>query len=501
MRKFRGINLAIAILSGILLLFIAFITIQINSDKIAKNIHINDIDVGGLTQEEALEKISNKIEMKEVTFVYDDKCWKIHPDDIEAKYNYEKTVENAFNINRKSNFINNLIYTLKSNLGIDKNINIVVECNENKVKQELKDIAKSIDVKMINASLDVSNGQVIINEEKSGLQVDIEKTTKLLKKSLQNGKFKETLIVIKVEPEVKKEDLKTVDTLLGSYSTSLQGSSPGRLENIKLAAEKTSGVLLMPGEEYSYNEHTGERNAANGYKNATVIVSGEAVQGVGGGVCQVSTTLYNAVLYAGLDIVKVSNHSIPSSYVDKGRDATVSNGSIDFVFKNNYDLPVYIKNYYSNGRITCQVYGNSKDKKNIEIVTSTDKVGEFTTRKENDPTLDKGVEKVIENGRKSYSVSTYRVYYENGVEVKREKVATSYYPAKQQVIAIGTKVSGVVEVEEGTTGSEGNNNNNSSNNNTDNNSSNNNNNNNNSSNNNTNDENTENTDNEESIVQ
>ena len=164
------------------------------------------------------------------------------------------------------------------------------------------------------------------------------------------------------------------------------------------------------------------------------------MQGVGGGVCQVSTTLYNAVLYAGLDIVKISNHSIPSTYVDKGRDATVSDGGIDFIFKNNYNQPVYIQNYYYNGVITCQIYGNIGDKQNIKISTNIDKVTKAETKKEKDPTLEKGKEKILERGRDSYTVSTYRTYYDkNGAEVKTEKVATSFYPSKQQVMAIGTK--------------------------------------------------------------
>ena len=143
----------------------------------------------------------------------------------------------------------------------------------------------------------------------------------------------------------------------------------------------------MPGETLSYNKATGNRTVTNGYKNAPVIVQGVVQDGIGGGVCQVSTTLYNATLYSGLEIVQLRNHTIPSSYVPKGRDATVADSGIDFVFKNNLNHPIYIKNYVSGNTVTCQIYGSSKDKQNIEIQTNTDGVSAAPVKKVDDPTI------------------------------------------------------------------------------------------------------------------
>ena len=440
MMNLKGINLAIFILGVFLILTLGFGYIQINNNKIAKNTYIKDVNIGNLTKEEAKKKILNEYKIDTITFTYDDKKWNINPDDIDTNYDIDKTIEYAYNVNRSKNIFSNIVDTLKSTFGIKNHINVVVNCDDGKVTTELERISEEINVNMENAKINVVDNNIEISEEKAGLQVNIESTLTNLKKSLQEGIFEESLVVTKVEPEVKKEDLQDINTLLGSYKTVLSDVSPGRVENIKIAVERTSGVLLMPGEEFSYNKYTGLRTIKNGYKNATVIVSGEAVQGVGGGVCQVSTTLYNAVLYAGLDIVKVSNHSIPSSYVDKGRDATVSDSGLDFVFKNNYDQPVYIQNYYNNGVVICQIYGNNTDKQNIKISTNIDKVSKAPIKEEKDPTLDKGKEKILERGRDSYTVSTYRIYYdENGTEIKTEKVATSFYPSKQQVVAIGTK--------------------------------------------------------------
>lgn len=440
MRNLKGINLAITILSCMLILTLGFGYIQNNNSKIAKNTYIKDVNVGNLSKEEAKNKILNESKIDTIIFKYDDKQWQINPSDIDTNYDIDKTVDNAYNVNRNKNIFLNIVDTLKSTFGIKNYINLVVSCDEEKVISQLEKISQDINVNMENAKLNIVNNNIEISEDKAGLQVDINDTLSNLKKSLQEGIFEESLVVTKVEPKIKKEDLQDVDTLLGSYKTVLSDVSPGRIENIKIAAERTSGVLLMPGEEFSYNKHTGLRTIKNGYKNATVIVSGEAVQGVGGGVCQVSTTLYNAVLYSGLDIVKISNHSIPSSYVDKGRDATVSDSGLDFVFKNNYNQPVYIQNYYSNGVVICQIYGNNKNKQNIKISTSIDKISKAPTKEEKDPTLAKGKEKILERGRNSYTVSTYRTYYDaNGKELETEKIATSFYPSKQQVVAIGTK--------------------------------------------------------------
>ena len=187
--------------------------------------------------------------------------------------------------------------------------------------------------------------------------------------------------------------------MLGSYSTTLYDSGYGRVQNIKLATKKTSDIILMPGETFSYNKHTGVRSADNGYKLAHVISSGKVAYGIGGGVCQVSSTLFNAVLYSGLDIVSRTNHSIPSTYVDLGRDATVSDSGIDFVFKNNYKHPVFIKNNYTDGVIKCQIFGHKSDKKNREIST-----------------------------KYGYNITTYRTYYDNNKkEIKKEAVCTSAY--------------------------------------------------------------------------
>ncbi|MGL4913919.1 MAG: VanW family protein [Romboutsia sp.] len=435
----KKIFIGVSIIVAAILVFVLVMNLQVNSEKVVKNTYIDDVYIGELTKEEAIEELQKTYKAENIEVRYIKEKWNISGDKFDFHYDLDDTVKKAYEINHQGSFMKNIENTIKSNLGKKNNIKVNMTYNKEKLKSELEKIAKEINVEVKDASINIENSQVIINDGESGLNVNIDESIKNIIRELEKGNQKEELIVTKVEPTVKKEQLQEVDTLLGGYSTKFDSSVSGRSTNIRIAASRTSDVLLMPGDTFSYNEYTGMRTTANGYKNAPVIVQGVVQEGVGGGVCQVSSTLYNSVLYSGLELVSLKNHSIPSTYVIKGRDATVTDGGIDFVFKNNLKYPIYLKNYVSGNTVTCQIYGSAKDKQKIEIETNIDGVSVAPTKKVEDPTIPKGKEKELESGRNGYTVSTYRLYMdENGKISKREKVASSYYPKKQGVIAVGT---------------------------------------------------------------
>ena len=412
------------------------------SDKISKNVYVKNINIGKLTKDEAKEKLSSEYKMEPFNFKYKDDEWKISPETIDVSYDLSKTVQNAYDVNRKGNIIVNVFKSLKSMLGVKTHINIAIDFNEDKLVKELEKISKEINIEVKNATLKITGGEIEVVQEESGLELDIEASKTNFIKNLENTNFDEELIVAKIEPEVNSDDLEGIDTLLASYSTVASPGDANRSENLRLATERTSDILLMPGQEFSYNNYTGERTKENGYKDAHVISGGEVTFGTGGGVCQVSSTIFNSVLYAGLDIVTRINHSIPSTYVGLGRDATVNDSGIDFVFKNNYENPVFIKNYYNNGKITCQIFGVESDKKDIEISTTVNATIEYSTIKQVDTNLSEGATKALESGRKGYSVTTYRIFYDkDGNEIKKETVCQSHYPSKNAVIAVGSNKS------------------------------------------------------------
>ena len=188
--------------------------------------------------------------------------------------------------------------------------------------------------------------------------------------------------------------------VLGQYVSYYNAALYDRSTNVELAAKSINGKVLMPGEVFSYNATVGPRTAERGFKVATIFVGGETAQGLGGGICQTSSTLYSAVLHADLDIVERTNHSLKVTYVPNGMDATVSWGSLDFKFKNSTKYPIRIQCEYGGGTLKVSVMGTKEDKsKSIEVIS--------------------------EGSGSTYN--TYKIYYENGVEVNRKFIARSVY--------------------------------------------------------------------------
>lgn len=434
------------IILAIFFIFVGTLTVIINGDKICKNTYINDTNIGELTKDQASEKLKNIYNLKDIEFKYNDKKFIISSKEIDFSYDIDKTVEQAYSLNRKGSFIDNAKKTIDSLRGDKNTLKLSINYNEDKLKSYIESLSKDINVSMKNASISIESSNIKIQKDEYGTNLEVDKSLNNAINELEKGNTSINLVVEKIQPDVKEENLANIDTILGTYFTKFEPSVAGRSHNVALAAKSTSDVLLMPGESFSYNEHTGKRTISNGYKNAPVIVQGVVQEGIGGGVCQVSSTLYNAVLYAGLEIESIKNHSIPSSYVAKGRDATVSDGAIDFIFKNNLKYPVYIKNSVYGNTLTCTIYGSSEDKQKIEIFTNTDSVSEAPIKKVDDPTLPKGEEKRLESGRNGYTVSTYRIYKDNnGNVLNKEKVYVSYYPKKQGIVAVGTMENPVVE--------------------------------------------------------
>ena len=295
----------------------------------------------------------------------------------------------------------------KGSLNINKKHNIKLKAtyNETKLSEELSGICKNINIDAVDATFHVElSGELKRTKSKEGKQVDLSRLKEDIYDMINKKKIKNVnLPVLTIYPEVSTDQVQSINSILGQFSTSFNDST-SRGSNIHVAGETTSGILLMPGETFSYNKHTGARNWVNGYKSAPVIVGGKVTNGEGGGVCQVSATIYNAALISGLTIDEVHNHSLPSRYAPRGRDATVSYGYTDLKFSNPFTHPVYIKNIVGNGAITSKIYGCDLDRERISIKM----VEEYTKNK--------------------ITVQTYRLYLdeENNI-MRKELVSTSVY--------------------------------------------------------------------------
>ena len=227
--------------------------------------------------------------------------------------------------------------------------------------------------------------------------------------------------------------------MLSSFSTSYTSSGYNRSTNIELAAKKLDGYVLMPGETASYNQIVGQRTKAAGFKEGAAYSNGKVVQEVGGGICQVSSTLYNAVLYANLEIVERYNHGFAPSYVKPGLDATVSWGGPDFKFKNNRDYPIRIRTNTSGKKVRIYIYGLKKDN-NYKVVLDAQYVSSvpFTTTYQKDSSLASGQSKVIQSGSNGCKTVTYKYLYDkNGTLVSSECLSRDTYNPHNKIIAVG----------------------------------------------------------------
>ena len=391
----------------LIIMIVAFnsLGLTLKEDKIYNNIKIENIDVGKLTKSEAIEKIRENYPLKNFIITYDDKKWIIRPEDIDLNYNIEKVVEEAFRYTKSGSKVDNIKRKINLNLKKYYNLKLKATYSETKLSEQIDIICRVVNLDSKDATFCVeASGEIKTTKSKEGKQVNTNKLKEDIYSMINKKEIKDISLPVLVKyPKISTEQVKSINAILGQYSTSFNDHT-SRGSNIHVAGESTSEILLMPGETFSYNKNTGARNWVNGYKSAPIIVGGKVTRGEGGGVCQVSTTIYNAALISGLYIDEVHNHSLPSRYVPKGRDATVSYGYTDLKFSNPYTHPIYIKNIMGNGAITSKIYGCNLDRQRIIIKM----IEEYTKDK--------------------VTVQTYRLYLdeENNV-IRKELVKTSIY--------------------------------------------------------------------------
>lgn len=314
----------------------------------------------------------------------------------------------------------------------------------------MKTIYKSLSKEGKNATLDKNDNYKIVAEQ-YGAKYDLDDSISAFNKAKEGKEFEVKAKAI--VPSITKEDLEKnlFKDVLGEYTTSVSGSSV-RKNNVRLAGEKCN-VILLPGEEFSYNKTVGKRTKENGFGEAGAYLNGETVQEVGGGVCQTSSTLYNAVVLSNLEVTERTNHTYISSYVPIGRDATVSWGGPDFKFKNNRDYPIKIEVSYANNKLTCKIIGTNVDGSYVKFTSERTGDVAYNTKYENDATIPEGQQVTKQAGSNGGRAVSYRLVYDkDGKLLSKKKEAKSYYKGHEAIIAVGTmKVEQVPETTPETT--------------------------------------------------
>ena len=282
------------------------------------------------------------------------------------------------------------------------------------------------------------NGEFYLTSSKNGKQIDKDTLLKDISYALNNdistvkAKFKTT------HPLVTKKALESQTILRSSFTTYFPYSSAERKSNIRLASSKINGVKIAKNQEFSFNKTVGARTEENGFKIAKVILDGAYIDGVGGGVCQVSSTLYNTAILSGLQITEHHSHSLPVSYVEPSFDAMVNSGTSDLRFVNNTDSDIYISAYADNEKITIKFYGlkQTESYERVSVVTNT--ILPDSPLEVLDDTIPLGEKVMVEKPQNGLESEGYLIKYSNGVRVNTYKIRSDKYKAVRGKVLIGT---------------------------------------------------------------
>ena len=417
----------------------------VEKDFIYDGIFINDISVGGMSKEEAFETLSENFQkpFEEIfiTYSYDGNADDHPVSDFDAGYNISAVVDEAFNYAREGN-IEERYALITQLLSENKKIDLELLYNSDKLNSIVSDIAEKYNVPVVQPTVSRQDGYFSFTAGKNGQKIDFDKvineTTALLRNA-QSGTI--AVAINEVEPSFTQSDLEKATSVIGTYKTTFTTGDANRNQNIKNAASFINNVVVMPGEIFSTNHHFNPCTEANGYAPAWGYESGKLVKTIGGGMCQVSSTLYSALLYAELEIVERRNHSMPVGYVPGGMDATLSGDYIDLKFKNSTNYPIVVESIYTNGSIAVNIYGyESRDSgRTVDFVSKQTGSSEPEAEEViDDPELPLGEKKYDQSAKNGSTWELYKQVYENGALVKEEFVNKSTYRAMRAVVRVGT---------------------------------------------------------------
>ena len=439
----KGMKIGIGIIIVLLIAIVALSVFMVSGEKIHSNITINEINVGGLTPSQAelmlRQKLEPSVEDAAIALKFRDKLWSLKYRDIGFNYEYEDAVTKAYDIGHKGNYFKRVADVVSTQLG-RQDIKLNYSYDSDFIKSRLAEIAKEVDQEAKDATIVLKEPGFVITDEVEGIKLDVDKSFDLVKFQVDKAAAEDVALVIATtQPEIKRADLENIKDKLGEYSTKFNAADVDRTHNIKIATSSASNVLVRPGEIFSIDKIVGPRLAKYGFKEAKVIINNELVPGIGGGVCQVSSTLYNAALLSNMKIVERRSHSLPLSYIPMGRDATISENYIDLKFQNTTPYPIYVSGEVKGSWVKFSIYGrNDNPGRAVKIKTEVVKKTDPQIKIIEDPTLPEGTEVEEKKAYTGYVVKSWRIIMENGKEIASEELPLSVYRVANGVKRVGT---------------------------------------------------------------
>ncbi len=422
-------------------------------ETITQGVYIDSVHIGGMTAEEAKQAVKDYVDdlkSRKIDVTIDGNTETVTLSGLGYDYKDNNYIEEAVMIGKTGNLIkrykelkdteqSNLVYNLEFNL------------SDEKIKEFVKEKCSAYDIAAVNATVKRENGSFVYTDHTVGRKVNVDKTVADIKAAVLDGWNQEDIALAAVveddKPKYTREMVEKCKDLLGTFSTTYTTSSQNRAGNLANGAKLINNTVLYPGDVFSAYEKLTPFTTANGYYEAGAYSNGRVVDSIGGGACQVTTTLYNAVLLSELEVVERQAHSMTISYVDLSRDSAIAGTWKDLKFKNDTESPVVVEAYTSGRTITFKIWGNeTRDTKNRTIKFESVVLQEKAPGKDvvtEDPTKPTTYKLTTQAAHTGYVAELYKIVYENGVEVSRTRVNRSVYNASPKYVTVGT-----MEVEE-----------------------------------------------------
>lgn len=419
--------------------------VYVMADTLPDGIYVGEYNLGGMTEEEANKKIQDlvgQMESQKITLVVDGQPMETTAKELGFHWSNPEAVNQAASAWQGGNLIKRYL----NKKDIEKNhviIPLETALDDGRLEAFINEKCASAIVEPQNASIVRANGAFTVTPSVTGKNVDIKATKDALNAALANGLSKPVTAnatVSDVNPAITTEALSTINDILGTFSTSFSSSGASRSTNLKVGSSKINTRVLMPGETLSGYECMHPFTVSNGYATAAAYENGQVVDSVGGGVCQISTTLYNAVLRAELLVAQRQNHSMVVGYVKPSQDAAIAGTYKDIKFTNNYSTPIYIEGYTSGKTITFTIYGKETRPANrtFDFVSETLSVTDPGAPKEVvDPAMAPGSRKQVQSAHTGIKSRLWKVVYLDGVEQSREILHTDTYNPSKAIIKVG----------------------------------------------------------------
>lgn len=416
------------------------------SGTILNHIYLENVDLSGMTEEEALqaaEKRMEEINGYRIMLHMDDQSVGVPAKELGVSGDNQKTISHAAKIGQ----IGNVIKRYKAKKDLEREplqLSLHYQVDESAVRAALEQYCTPLNREVKDYGLIHDGGVFKVTNGQRGVTLKTEESVQRVKNYLttiwKDGIGSIDLETETTEPRGSIEELARVTTVLGQGSTDYSSSSAARATNIKNGTRTLSGKVLYPGDTLSVCTSMMPFTEENGYKMAPSYANGEVVESFGGGICQVSTTLYLAVLRAELEVTERHNHSMIVNYVKPSMDAAIAEGSKDFRIRNNLDAPIYIEGYAGGGTLSFAIYGEEyrPEGRSVRFESETLQTIEPTVELKADTTMAFGVTELIQNSHTGYTAKLWKIITENGEETK-EEVNTSHYMMAPKKYKVGVK--------------------------------------------------------------